>query len=445
MDDSYDVVILGTGLSECILSGLLSVNGKKVLHMDRNDYYGGDCASLTLDQAWKYFGEQGEPPASLGAVRQYNIDLVPKFLMANGKLVNMLLHTDVTRYLEFKSIEGSYVQKDKSISKVPATEKEALSSNLMGLFEKKRFKDFLTFVTEYEIDNPKTHHSVTPDMPTNQMMHKYKLDDGTMDIIGHALALYVDETWHKEPAKNTIERVALYVESLRSYGKSPYLYPVYGLGDLPQSFARLSAIYGGTYMLSTPIAGLSFDESGRVNGVKSGDKVVKCKLVIGDPSYFPDRVQKVGEVVRCIAILDHPVDGTDKSESLQIIIPQNQVKRKNDIYVSVVSFAHNVAPKGKYLAIVSTTVETNNPKQELEPALKFLGQTLHRFYKVHPIFAPKNDWKKEGVHISKSYDATSHFDTMADDVIRIYKQVTGEADVSYILVPKKKEGEEAGK
>jgi len=32
---------------ECILSGLLSVAGKKVLHMDRNKYYGGESASLS--------------------------------------------------------------------------------------------------------------------------------------------------------------------------------------------------------------------------------------------------------------------------------------------------------------------------------------------------------------------------------------------------------------
>ena len=32
---------------ECILSGLLSVAKKKVLHMDRNSYYGGESASLT--------------------------------------------------------------------------------------------------------------------------------------------------------------------------------------------------------------------------------------------------------------------------------------------------------------------------------------------------------------------------------------------------------------
>lgn len=39
-------VFLGN-FQECILSGMLSVDGKKVLHMDRNKYYGGESASLT--------------------------------------------------------------------------------------------------------------------------------------------------------------------------------------------------------------------------------------------------------------------------------------------------------------------------------------------------------------------------------------------------------------
>lgn len=30
MDESYDAIVLGTGLKECVLSGLLSVDGLKV-------------------------------------------------------------------------------------------------------------------------------------------------------------------------------------------------------------------------------------------------------------------------------------------------------------------------------------------------------------------------------------------------------------------------------
>ena len=55
------VVVLGTGLTECILSGLLSVEGKKVLHMDRNDYYGGDSASLNLTQVRALYSPLSSP------------------------------------------------------------------------------------------------------------------------------------------------------------------------------------------------------------------------------------------------------------------------------------------------------------------------------------------------------------------------------------------------
>ena len=62
----------------------------------------------------------------------------------------MLIKTDVTKYLEFKVVEGSYVYKSGKIHKVPATEKEALSSSLMGLLEKRRFKKFLEFTSSWE-------------------------------------------------------------------------------------------------------------------------------------------------------------------------------------------------------------------------------------------------------------------------------------------------------
>lgn len=48
MDEEYDAIVLGTGLKECILSGMLSVSGKKVLHIDRNTYYGGDTGEKEL-------------------------------------------------------------------------------------------------------------------------------------------------------------------------------------------------------------------------------------------------------------------------------------------------------------------------------------------------------------------------------------------------------------
>ncbi|KAL5664029.1 hypothetical protein ACJX0J_024137, partial [Zea mays] len=82
---------------------------------------------------------------------------------------------------------------------------------------------------------------------------KYGLSDDTVDFVGHALALHRDDRYLDEPALDTVKRMKLYADSLaRFQGGSPYIYPLYGLGELPQGFARLSAVYGGTYMLNKP-------------------------------------------------------------------------------------------------------------------------------------------------------------------------------------------------
>lgn len=78
--------------------------------------------------------------------------------MSNGELTNILVSTDVTRYLEFKQIAGSYVQQGSgvkaTVAKVPSDAGEALRSPLMGLFEKRRAKKFLEWVGAFNEDDP---------------------------------------------------------------------------------------------------------------------------------------------------------------------------------------------------------------------------------------------------------------------------------------------------
>lgn len=74
-----------------MLSGLLSVEGKKVLHIDRQDFYGGDCGSFSLTQLYNKFKPSKKPDESLGRDRDWCVDLVPKFMMANGELTNILV------------------------------------------------------------------------------------------------------------------------------------------------------------------------------------------------------------------------------------------------------------------------------------------------------------------------------------------------------------------
>jgi len=62
-----------------------------------------------------------------------------------------------TSYLEFKNVDGSYVYKGGKVHKVPATLDEALRTSLVGFFEKRRFRSFLSYLAKYEEGNPKSH------------------------------------------------------------------------------------------------------------------------------------------------------------------------------------------------------------------------------------------------------------------------------------------------
>lgn len=428
MEETYDAIVLGTGLKECILSGMLSVSGKKVLHVDRNKYYGAESASITpLEELFSKFKMPTDCLGEFGKGRDWNVDLIPKFLMANGQLVKLLIHTGVTKYLEFKVVEGSFVYKGQKIFKVPADEKEALSSSLMGIFEKRRFRSFLMFVQNFDSNDRGTWKDIDPDVTlSSQLYQKFGLDSETGEFTGHALALYRNDDYLHQPCGDLINRIKLYCESLARYGKSPYLYPLYGLGELPQAFARLSAIYGGTYMLDKPVDEILKDENGKVKGISCGGEKAYCSQLYCDPSYVSDKVEKVGQVIRCICLLNHPIPNTKDSLSTQIIIPQKQLNRRSDIYISLVSYTHQVAAKGWFIAMVSTSVETANPESEIQPALELLGPIRQKFYSVSDVYRPTDNGSESRIFISQSFDPTSHFEETCADVLEIYKQGTGE-------------------
>lgn len=49
-----------------------------------------------------------------------------------------------------------------------------------------------------------------------------------------------------------------------------------------------------------------------------------------------------------------------------------------DIYICMVSYAHNVAAEGKYVAAVSTMMESSNPEKEVQPALSLLEPIIQK-------------------------------------------------------------------
>ena len=76
--------------------------------------------------------------------------------MLLGQLVKLLIRTGVTRYLEFKSLEGSYVLRGNKVYKVPADEKEALASGTVRSMstgcKSQIIRTLLTLFSSYRIE-----------------------------------------------------------------------------------------------------------------------------------------------------------------------------------------------------------------------------------------------------------------------------------------------------
>lgn len=53
--------------------------------------------------------------------------------------------------------------------------------------------------------------------PMKKLFDKYKLDKEVQDFVGHSLALHQDDDYLERHAKETMDRISLYVESLARY------------------------------------------------------------------------------------------------------------------------------------------------------------------------------------------------------------------------------------
>jgi Rab GDP dissociation inhibitor len=92
----------------------------------------------------------------------------------------------------------------------------------------------------------------------------------------------------------------------------------------------------------------------------------------------------------------------------------------------MVSSSHQICAKGIFVAIISATVETENPEEEIAPAVELLGGVLEMFVSVSNVYEPVADGSNNNLWITSSYDATSHFESASEEILRIYEQIVGE-------------------
>lgn len=175
----------------CICSALARV-GKKVLQLDgvrprflilsfamlpvspflssptQNDYYGSQDGSFTLTgllewaaaQAPSPFAQFGIasttpplPPYLLSLSRRFSLDINPRLVLSRGVMVDLLVSSETSHYLDFKTTEGLYslfdstpkddgVSTDARIMKVPASKADVFKHSMNPL-DKRRLMKFI--------------------------------------------------------------------------------------------------------------------------------------------------------------------------------------------------------------------------------------------------------------------------------------------------------------
>ncbi|KAJ2924932.1 hypothetical protein H1R20_g12118, partial [Candolleomyces eurysporus] len=354
-ENSFDAIVVGTGLTESILAAALSKAKYKVAHIDPNPYYGGNEASLSQDEFVKW-GEQvsnGLHPAFssysgdsqvLPYSRQYSICLRPSIIPSLGPLITGLIASGVAKYSGFKLLDSvSIYAPDGSVKSVPGSKDAIFKSKDISLIEKRRLMRFLTFASGDFEDKP--------------------------EIQGKEEQPFPEYLNSSDPTLPSLLRLRSFLRSVGRYGPSPFLVGHYGgIGDISQGFCRAAAVNGGVYVLGRPILSTTFHtptpdeaQSEPYIEMKLDDfpEVLKSRVLISSKVNKPpgtpvlpfevslptDAFQTsfVSKVARCVAILDKALSFHNTETTAD---PDSPPSRKDPLDSSVLIFPPASLPGG---------------------------------------------------------------------------------------------------
>lgn len=130
-----------------------------------------------------------------------------------------------------------------------------------------------------------------------------------------------------------IQRVEEFITSLNIYGSTPFLYPVYGGGDILQSFCRINNVYGGITMLQTEVVRLVVKKSTEcIVGVEvcndTTNRIIRCKNVIASDDYSLSEKGQPCKVTHGVYIVEGNNKGKKEDESKNELYDDKTVEMK---------------------------------------------------------------------------------------------------------------------
>jgi RAB protein geranylgeranyltransferase component A len=331
--NTFDLIIVGTGLPESLIAAASSAVGKTILHLDPNPFYGSHFSSLPLNELTSFLHSQSQPSnphpqtsSDYDAIdlnirpmysdveivtneevvnqsRKFNLDLAgPRVLFCADSAVDLLLKAKATHNIEFKNVEESLVYDESGkLWNVPDSRSAIFKNASMTFREKNLLMSFFKLVQGHleavssNGDDVRKISDEDLESPFALFLDKMRLTPKLKSIILYAIAMAdydQDSTNSRENILKTndgIDRLALYHSSIGRFPNAlgALIYPIYGLGELPQAFCRCAAVKGSLYILRMPVVSLLIDKSdGGYKGIKlsSGQEVFSNQIVL-DPSF----------------------------------------------------------------------------------------------------------------------------------------------------------------
>lgn len=158
-----------------------------------------------------------------------------------------------------------------------------------------------------------------------------------------------------------------FLNSLGRYGNTPFLFPMYGCGEIPQCFCRLCAVFGGIYCLKRSTEEIHLQNLGdksQFAALKCGEQIIKAKtLLIGNSGRFNgkaiqqasqqvDESKQCGAMARAIYIANKPLGDEELSSGgggvniLKLTEPNGSVEKSGGAYVIQLAQPSGTCPKG---------------------------------------------------------------------------------------------------
>nr|XP_022900003.1 rab proteins geranylgeranyltransferase component A 1 isoform X1 [Onthophagus taurus]XP_022900004.1 rab proteins geranylgeranyltransferase component A 1 isoform X2 [Onthophagus taurus] len=443
---NFDLIVVGTGVVESMVSAAASRIGKTVLQIDSKDYYGGDWASFNLETIQKLISmESNEAQIDVNGVsieddevvvgvgndifnlkdveqtwniiekfpeknveedlnvveevkevgdnknddvinegwsqekllkenRKFNIDISPKVQFARGDFVELLISSNIARYSEYRSVSRVLTYLNNQLEIVPCSRSDVFSNTKVSVIEKRMLMKLLTACLDGDENEFRGYENKT----FFTYLKDKKLTENVIHYVLYAIAMCTIETL----CPVAVQSVKRFVTSLGRFGKTPFLYSMYGSGELSQAFCRLSAVFGGVYALNQKLNGFIFDKGNDFKGIICGKQRINgSNLVMGVDKAPKSFVGDVSEkrISRGIFVIDRSIMSSEK-EHLTLLLFPNQDGKRN---CNVIEMGSLTGTCPKDILLLHMFIEQNaSPKEDLN-------------FVVEKLFKPKDDDSNE--------------------------------------------------